>query len=1242
MNAGENGRPEGVLPASTGPAPGGQALEDPRVFEALEEYLAALEAGQKPDRRLFLARHADIARPLAECLDGMEMLQPPEPGPELPSGGDAPSAAADLPQAGLLGDFRILREVGRGGMGIVYEAEQLSLHRRVALKVLPFAAAVDDKCLQRFRNEAQAAACLHHSNIVPVFFVGRERGIHFYAMQFIEGQTLAAAIRDMRQPAPQAPASPRTPAGPAGAEAPTTAHIPPPCSPAPSADTLPRAGLSTERSGTGKGYFRTVAQLGVQVAEALDYAHDRGVIHRDIKPSNLLLDAEGRVWVTDFGLAHLQQGEGSLTMTGDLLGTLRYMSPEQALAKRVVVDQRTDVYSLGVTLYELLALRPAFDGSDRQELLRQVAFEDPPRLRRLNRDVPPELETVVLKAMEKNPADRYATAQELADDLRRWLEDRPIRARRPSWRQVAGKWARRHRPVVWAAAAVLLVTSVLSGAAGMWWLQKRAGAEGEARAALQEALLLKEEERWPEALSAVRRARGVLSGVWADGGLRQQVEELDKDLEMARRLQEARLRMANVKDGHFDWAAANEAYADAFEWYGLDVESLDPQEVGERIRSRTIWAQLVAALDHWATTRRNLKAKGWRQLVAIAREADPHPLRNRLRDALEGSDPRALEKVVASDLSDKLSQASAAALSRCALGTGAAEQVLRILRQLQQRYPGDFWVNFELGSCLFDWQPPRLEEAIRYYTAAVALRPQSSGAHTNLGNALRVKKDLEGAIACYKKAITLEPKFAGAYTNLGIALKDKGKVDQAIACYHKAIALEPKFALAHNNLGNALAGQGKVDEAIECWRKAIAAAPKLAAAHCNLGLALYGKGKVEEAIACYQKAIALDPKDAGAHFNLGAALKGKGKVDAVIACYHKAIALDPKYAMAHNNLGAALKNKGKVDEAIASFRKAIALEPKIAMAHNNLGIALRGKGKVEEAIACFRKAITADRKFAAAYRNLGCALADKGKLDEAIACHQKAIEIAPNDALAHYNLGAGLAGKGKLDEAIKCFQKASALDPNDVLAHTSLGMVLKAKGQMDEAIERYQKALALEPNNAMVQSSLAQAKRLAAARDKFPAFQKGSYTPASNPNALIWRSGAGSRSSITRWPACTLPPSPPTPIWPTTCQPVTATTPPATPRWPPPGKVRTPANSTARSERACGSRPSTGCAPTWPCAASNSRATGPPTAPRYRKRCCTGKRTATSPASAPRRRWTSSRRRSGRPSPSSGPTWPRC
>ena len=267
-------------------------------------------------------------------------------------------------------------------MGVVYEAEQMSLCRRVALKVLPFASALDPKQLQRFKNESMAAAHLHHPNIVPVHAVGCERGVHYYAMQYIDGQSLSALIEELRRIEADAGKGPPRPgdeafamacgltsgrlgvAGPGPdadqttamydpeAPGPSAANNPPPTSAVPPLD-----GPSTR----GRAYFHTVARLGMQAAEALEHAHEQGVLHRDIKPANLLVDGRGNLWITDFGLARLQ-GDAGLTMTGDLLGTLRYMSPEQALAKRVGIDHRTDIYSLGATLYEMLTLEPVYAG----------------------------------------------------------------------------------------------------------------------------------------------------------------------------------------------------------------------------------------------------------------------------------------------------------------------------------------------------------------------------------------------------------------------------------------------------------------------------------------------------------------------------------------------------------------------------------------------------------------------------------------------------------------------------------------------------------------------------------------------------------------------------------------------------------------------------------------------------------------------------------------------------------------
>jgi WD40 repeat protein/serine/threonine protein kinase len=461
-------------------APGGD------LEAVLADYLRAAEDGRAPDRMELLAGHPDLAPELAAFFAGQDRFgRLTAPLRDAVSAVQESTIEEKLAEGGRLGDFHILREIGRGGMGIVYEAEQISLGRRVALKVLPFAATLDPKQMQRFKNEAQAAAGLHHTNIVPVFGVGCERGVHYYAMQFIEGQTLAALIHELRQlagsekrglriedrgsrikgslldslltgastPEVKSPVKSEDPNVQSKENSPTFEDQ------AADAGTLPGHPRSSILDSRSSPFFRTVATLGIQAAEALEHAHSLGVVHRDIKPANLLVDVRGILWITDFGLAR-SQSQAGLTMTGDLLGTLRYMSPEQALAMRVLVDHRTDIYSLGASLYELLTLEPVFSGHDRHELLRQIAFEDPRPLRRLNKTIPQELETIILKATAKEPESRYSTAQELADDLRRFLEDKPIQAKRPTLVQRARKWSRRHRAVVVAGLLLMIMALV--------------------------------------------------------------------------------------------------------------------------------------------------------------------------------------------------------------------------------------------------------------------------------------------------------------------------------------------------------------------------------------------------------------------------------------------------------------------------------------------------------------------------------------------------------------------------------------------------------------------------------------------------------------------------------------------------------------------------------------------------------------------------------------------------------------
>jgi hypothetical protein len=556
-----------------------------------ESFLASYRAGERPSIEELAARHPELTGKIRKLLPAMVRVEQ-----DLSIGQiSAPVGALAKPEGHpaneqRLGDNWILREIGRGGMGVVYEAEQLSLGRRVALKVLPGHVAMDRVALERFRREAKSAARLHHTNIVPVFEVGRDGDVAYFAMQFIQGQGLDQVIDELaklrgaerKHEGPDGPraavsetlsgrARPRIgpvadsilsgrfateavvrargiapdhttdpsqtePRGERGTQ--KTGSVPEDPESAPPGPTTPQGHTAVlpggnqvstvQLSGRRAPFFRSVAQIGRQAAQGLAYAHASGLVHRDIKPSNLLLDHAGVVWIADFGLAK-GEDEG-LTQTGDILGTLRYMAPERFRGQG---DARSDLYALGLTLYELLTLRPGFESADRLRLIEKISAEDPRKPRSLDPQIPLDLETIILKAIEKDPKARYQSAEAMAEDLRRFLADEPIKARQISTTERYWRWARRN-PVIaglGGVVTVLLVAMTVGSTIAATYFQGLAGREAranrQAQEAQQRALAERDHSRRLSADLAFDKGAALAETGHADRGLLWMLEALE-------------------------------------------------------------------------------------------------------------------------------------------------------------------------------------------------------------------------------------------------------------------------------------------------------------------------------------------------------------------------------------------------------------------------------------------------------------------------------------------------------------------------------------------------------------------------------------------------------------------------------------------------------------------------------------------------------------------------------------------
>jgi tetratricopeptide (TPR) repeat protein len=1021
-------------------------------------FLEALQQGSPDARAAFLdqacAGNAELRDSIERLLRAHERAENvlPAKAPGLPVTAAVPVAERPGVQ---IGPYKLLEQIGEGGFGVVYMAEQLEpVRRKVALKLIK--PGMDTRqVIARFDAERQALAVMDHLNIAHVLDAGTtESGRPYFVMELVRGIPITLYCDENQLP------------------------------------------------------IRERLELFATVCQAIQHAHTKGIIHRDIKPTNVLVtrqDGQPLVKVIDFGVAKAmgqQLTEKTLfTEFAQMIGTPLYMSPEQAELSSTDIDTRSDIYSLGVLLYELLTgttpvskeqlKQAAFD-----EIRRIIREEEPPKPStristgdaapsiaaqrhtepaKLTKLVRGELDWIVMKALDKDRNRRYETASGFARDVQRYLNDEQVQACPPSTWYRYRKFARRNKIGLTIAMLVLFFLVLLGSGVG-WAVRDRAARHakvaGEVESILAEVDELEREQKWPEALAAARRAEAAVAGGEADAATVQRVRERLKDLEFIDRLEQIRMHRATWVEGRLDYAGAEPDYAQAFRDYGVDALELPVETSIDRLKARPALAiPLALALDEWVVARRAISEQdaGVRErLVPVARGIDPDPLRDWLRSTWVQPD--------SSEWQDELHRLAQSidiraqhpsTLVRIVRGFQRAKDsdaAVRLLRDAQRVYPGDFWLNFELAVALRKINDH--EEAVRFYTAALAIRPDSTAALNNLGNALKAQKRLDEAITCYRKAIELDPKLAPAHDGLGCLLCDDLKdYDKAIEYFRKAIALGPKRANSYRNLGNALVKQNRLDEAIAFYKQAIELDPKYADAYNNLGNVLVNQNRLDEAIAFYKQAIELDPKDVRFHFALCSTLQAMGKPDEAIAFCKKAIELDPKNAQLYDTLGYFLRVQHKQDEEIAAYQEGFKLDPKNARFPYMLGSILRDQGKLDEAIAAFQKAIELDPNNAGFHHNLGYALSLHGKLDEAIAAFQESIRLRPDFAHTHYKLGNTLRKQNKFDEAIACYKRAIELEPKLSSFHMALGYTLAAKGMLDEAVACFQRALELDPHN---------------------------------------------------------------------------------------------------------------------------------------------------------------------------------
>ncbi len=1027
-----------------------------------DEHLARLERGEAADLGTVCSQYPEHADELQRLDRGMRLLQraanehpvslfrPPEEDAKAILGHQ------HVTEGRVLGDFRLVRCIGRGGMGEVWEAEQTSLSRRVALKVL-LPERVDTRGLDFFAREARAGGKLAHPGIVAVYGTGETEGVHWIAMELVqENCDLGHALDGWRE------------AGEVGAE-----------------------------------YYAHVAEFVADLAEALEAAHAAGVIHRDLKPSNVLVTPDDHPKLTDFGLAKLIH-EQSLSVAGEIAGTYYYMSPEQVAAKRAGIDHRTDIFSLGVVLYEMLTLVRPFSGDTSEQVVRKILWEEALDPCNVRSRTPRDLAVICGKAMEKEPGQRYQSMAELAADLRRHLTNEPILAR-PSGASIRlRKWVRRN-PTRATAIGLLAVALVV-----VLNLYSKLFDEQQATA---EALTTASEERdlKSDALLQIQREQQATQAA---------LEQVSQEKEATT----AALLTAQQRADELQQVSNFQAE---------QLSSVDPEAMGLAIQRMVLESALASGeqagreaevLDAEQAELASLLANNDFTGIALG-VLDEQVFEGALK-ALEGFEDQPLvQALLLQTVADTLRE-----LGLLERAFNPQEQAVEIRRrELGDEHPDTLNSINSLGALLdgqgnLDEAEPLLREALEISRRELGNgHPSTLTSINNLGLLLYSQGKLDEAEQLLREGLEVNRRELGnehlntltSINNLGMLLLAQGNRDEAEPLFREALEVRrrtlgdehPSTLDSINNLGILLQKQGKLDEAEQLLRETLEVRrrklgnehPTTLTSINNLGDLLGGQGKLAEAEPLLRESLEVRRRELGNEHpdtlaslnNLGDLLGGQGKLAEAEPLLRESLEVSrrelgdehPTTLAAINNLGILLQEQGKLDEAEPLLREGLEVtrrtlgneHPTTLTAINNLGLFLHAHGKLAEAESPLREALTGFRRklgdghtvTLTSINNLGMLLYKQGRVEEAeplyretLAGRRRTLGDEHQQTLISINdLGMLLKAQGKYEEAELLLREVLEVRRRKLgnehqptlISINNLGMLLYSLGKLDEA-----------------------------------------------------------------------------------------------------------------------------------------------------------------------------------------------